>query len=77
MPRRRLRLAGFSGVSADELNRGVNAGVQLLNLTRMRAANLAQRFPEITARGIGKHMTLFGHLGDQDVRQMLASPVNN
>jgi hypothetical protein len=27
------------GVSERELHRGVNAGVQLLNLTRMRSAN--------------------------------------
>ena len=50
-----------------ELNRGVNAGVQLLNLTRMRMVNTAATFPALAKEGTEKQMTLFGHLGDQDV----------
>ena len=55
------------GVPADELHRGVNAGVQLLNLTRMREQNVAADFVARAHEGTEKHMTLFGHLGDQDV----------
>ena len=56
-----------AGVSADELNRGVNAGVQLLNLTRMREVGVAKDFTALAAEGVAKRMSLFGHLGDQDV----------
>jgi hypothetical protein len=46
---------------------GVNAGVQLLNLTRMRAAGTTEAFARLAADGIEKKATLFGHLGDQDI----------
>lgn len=51
-------------------NMGFNAGMQLLNLTKMRAFNITPRLLNITHRLAPQNIPLFGHLGDQDVWNM-------
>jgi hypothetical protein len=36
-------------------------------IIRIRARHSVQVFPELAEEGTSKQMTLFGHLGDQDV----------